>query len=136
MTKIRFEEDAAAIRRYLDSRVHEFIALATPISAIEVGYEVSQAGWVYIHADRREQHQRDGEWTSSLDDEPLLEMSHWVEADPEEVGRFLLEIIQTARADGLFSTLKRSGSIQLDIEDFDGSWAWPTFAELGKSNLA
>lgn len=136
MTMINSKDDAIALRRYLESRVREFAASGIPISGIGIGYEVSQSGWVYVNADTRKQHARDGEWTSGLDNDPLLEMSHWVETDPGEAGQFILKIIQSARADGVFSPLKQYGPVQLDIEDFDGSWAWPAYEELGKSNLA
>ena len=136
MTQITPEEDAAAIRRYLESRVLEFAASGAPVSAIEIGYELGQVGWIYVHADRRKHHRRDGSWTSVLGWAPLLEMNHWVQANPSEVGEFILEIVQEARADGLFSPLTRLGPVQLDIEDFDGAWAWPAFEGLGTVNLA
>jgi hypothetical protein len=133
---IKPKEDADAIRRYLQSRVKEFAAEGGTLSAIEIGYEVSQSGWVFVHADRREQHERDGEWTGGLDDGTMLELSHWVEADPEEAGKLILKIVQAARSDGVFLALGPPGSVQLDIEDFDGEWGWPKYEDLGKTNLA
>jgi hypothetical protein len=136
MPQIKPQEDAAAIRRYLDSRVREIAASRDAVSAIEIGYEVSQAGWVYVHADCRAQHERDGEWTLGLNDNNVLELAHWVGADSEEAGQMILKVVQAARADGVFSALGPPGSIQLDIEDFNGGWAWPEFDQLGKTNLA
>lgn len=135
MPKIKPNEDAVAIRRYLESRVKEIAAAGEGLSAIEIGYEVNQAGWVFVNADRREQHERDGEWTSGLDDSELLELAHWVGVAPEEAGKLVLSVVQAARKDGVFAALGPSGSIQLDIEDFDCEWAWPELEELGKTNL-
>ena len=136
MPNIKPKEDAQAIRRYLESRVKEFEAAGKAVSAVEIGYEVSQAGWVFVHADLRKEHERDGEWTRGLDDGELLELAHWAEADSEEAGMLVLNVVQAARKDGVFAKLGPPGSVQLDIEDFDGEWAWPTFEELGKTNLA
>lgn len=136
MAKLKPKEDADAIRRYLEARVKEIAAKGGAVSAIQIGYEVSQAGWVFVDADRRKVHERDGEWTAGLNNRNALELAHWVEADPEKAGKLILQVVQAARADGVFSALGPPGSIQLDIEDFDGAWAWPKFEELGKANLA
>src|SRR5438045_194333 len=116
MPKTKPKEDADAIRGYLESRVKSFAAAGEAVSAIEIGYEVSQSGWVFVHADLREQHERDGEWTGALDDGKLLELGHWVGVDSEEAGKLVLKVVLSARSDGVFSALGPPGSIQLDIE--------------------
>ena len=52
------------------------------------------------------------------------------------IGEMILHVLTTARKNGLFKDLSRFGNVQLDIEDFNGGWAWPEYDELGKSNLA
>ena len=137
------------------------------VSAIEVGYAFDQRGWFFCHFDTREDHDRDGEWTVFLDQEPysndLLERTHWYEGicggEPgpttfimmdgstrvledvteEEVARFLGEFIKAvvlqANHQGLFRKLPTRDTCQIDIEEFNGNWAWPEYDGLGKVNL-
>lgn len=80
MPEIDLRKDAVLFREALEQRVKQFEDEGGPLSAIEVGYDIDQGCWIFIHADRRPEHTRDGEWTGSLDDEDLLEMPHWLEA--------------------------------------------------------
>src|SRR4051812_43846409 len=115
------KEDADAIRGYLESRVKSFAAAGEAVSAVEIGYEGSQAGWVFVHADLREQHEGDGGWAGALDDGKLLELRRWGGVDSEEAGKLVLKVVLAAGKDGVFSALGPPGSIQLDIEHFDGA---------------
>jgi hypothetical protein len=47
-----------------------------------------------------------------------------------------LSAIEIGYSCGVFSQLKPFGSVQLDIEDFNGGWGWPEYDDLGKTNLA
>ena len=134
-------------------------------------HAINQAG--FLSTPTNVQHnQRDGEWTTSIEDEKLIKYDHWIEAieasfegkaftvikydgskfevafdedEPEEdsedpfvkaVGEMILEVLRAAKVDGVFSQLKPFGSVQLDIEDFNGGWGWPEYDDLGKTNFA
>jgi hypothetical protein len=47
-----------------------------------------------------------------------------------------LSAIEIGYSCGVFSQLKPFGSVQLDIEDFNGGWGWPEYDDLGKTNFA
>lgn len=66
------------------------------------------------------------------------EESDWESEDPfvQAVGEMILDVLKVAKVDGVFSQLERFGPVQLDIEDFNGGWAWPEYDDLGTSNLA
>lgn len=149
-----------------------------PICAIEIGYECEQSGWVLIHADRRDRHERDGQWTLAIDEKNLIAMPHWAEAMEarfrgeevkvtrtdgsafvigpdemedladaeesgdgddqlaEEIGQMLLDVMMAFKIEDRFDSLGPCGTIQLDIEEFNGSWAWPDYDDLGVTNIA
>ncbi|MEL6896054.1 MAG: hypothetical protein AAFP90_08125 [Planctomycetota bacterium] len=175
MKAIDLREDAIVFRRELETSVASIVAAAPEtLSAIEVGYSCDQSGWIFIHADERPQHQRDGQWTTAIDDDAYLELDHWIDTiesrfegesfavtkvdgtrfvvppfdedavdqdddadDPfvVAIGEMILKVLMDCKADGLFAPLKTNGDIQLDIEDFNGGWAWPNYDDLGKINL-
>jgi hypothetical protein len=176
MQTIDLSEDAKAFRRGLESKVIS-IAAAKPssLSALEIGYSCDQFGWIFINADERPQHERDGEWTIKIDEDLCIDFGHWIEAiestfegkaftvikidgtqfvvpasdevvegqsedadDPFTVaiGEMILAVLMNAKLDGVFTPLKIFGDVQLDIEDFNGGWAWPEYDDLGKTNLA
>ena len=70
MRTIDLCEDAKVFRRELESSVKS-IAAAKPasLSALEIGYSCDQSGWIFIHADERPTHERDGQWTTSIDED-------------------------------------------------------------------
>lgn len=174
MNTIDLREDSKTFRRQLERAVNELNKSKEPLSALEFGYDCDQGGWIFIHADRREQHERDGEWTSHIDDNKI-DLPHWIEAieanfeveeielikidgsrvilpsfddehEPDEdeeggplnlaVGEMILHVVMAAKSDGLFKPLSTRGPLQLDIEDFNGGWAWPEYDDLGTTNLA
>lgn len=135
------------------------------VSAIEVGYAFDQRGWFFVHFDTRPIHDRDGEWTVFLDREPfnrdLLERPDWYAActEADEVifilpdgtrrpvrdvteeeyaallGEFIKGVMLRAKDGGVFDHLPKQNECQIDIEEFNGHWAWPEYEQLGKSNL-
>lgn len=176
MKTIDLREDAKVFRRELESNVKS-IAAAKPasLSALEIGYSCDQSGWIFIHADERPQHERDGQWTTEIDEDRCIDFEHWIEAiessyegeaftvikidgtpfvvpaldeDAEEqdddaddpfvvaIGEMILDVLMKAKSDGVFTPLNTFGTVQLDIEDFNGGWGWPEYDELGKTNLA
>ncbi len=138
MPKLRPTQDEPAIRHYLESSVRKFAETREPIAAIEIGFEVCQAGWVFVHADRRPRHRRDGTWSAGLDEpgSDILELKHWVGVDPSKAGELILKVVNVARADGVFDALGKREAILVDIEDFDGEWSWPEAAETHSSDSA
>lgn len=161
---INFIDDLPPIREYIASRVRAQAQVNQPISAIEVGFRLCQAGILCLHFDLRQKHDRDGEWTRALDG-PVLELPQWQTAyesadangiafvlptgapcqlpaaagDEVVAGTFgeaLLSIALDAIANHTFDSLNLREDCQLDIEEFDGMWAWPlTYEEVGRTNL-
>jgi hypothetical protein len=135
-----------------------------PVSAIVVGYCLCQDGWVIVQFDTRPAHERDGHW-SSFENRDVFELPHWeaayeaVQEKPvtfilpdgsrrvlpkgstdEKVGavfgRVIRDVLLRAKKDGLFDALPKRDNCQLDVEEFNGMWAWPAYEKLGKVNLA
>jgi hypothetical protein len=81
MRTIDLRDDAKVFRRELESNV-KTIAAAKPasLSALEIGYSCDQSGWIFIHADERPKHERDGQWTTSIDEDRCIDFGHWIEA--------------------------------------------------------
>ncbi len=161
---VNFVEDLPLIREYIAERVHAQSQIEQPISAIEVGFQLCQAGILVLNFDLREKHDRDGEWTRALDG-PVLELPQWWEAyesaeehgiefilptgescrlppaagDEMVAGKFgeaLLSIALDAIAKHTFDSLNLREDCQLDIEEFDGMWAWPlSYEEVGRTNM-
>jgi hypothetical protein len=133
------------------------------ISAIEVGFSLGQEGWAAIHFDTRPVHLRDGSWSTEID-KGLVKIPGWKKArgalqkrggtvimpDRRKVaikanvaearvaaiyGTMIQGVVQQANQDGLFRKLPLRKGCQLDVEEFDGSWAWPAIRALGKTNL-
>ena len=128
-------------------------ANVAPISAVEVGFCYVQAGWILVHFDQRLQHERDGEWTN-FNEADLCLRDEWskladanidapvsitlhngkkldlpVQSSDElfasAIGRMLVEVLKTAKKEGLFDPLPKQTKWQIDVEDFNGNWAWP-----------
>ena len=167
---INLIHDLPPIRDYFADRVRAQAPLGEPVSAIEVGFRLDQACLIVLNLDTREQHARDGTWTTALDG-PALELPHWNKAfesarddgisfvlltgesrglaaewlNSEAVdgdgavasvfGEALLAIALDAIASGLFDPLPLRDECQLDLEEFDGMWAWPSEHEdVGRVN--
>jgi hypothetical protein len=163
-TLVNFIDDLPVIRDYIADRVRTQSRVAGPISAIEVGFQLCQAGLVLLHFDAREKHDRDGTWTLALSG-PTLVFPHWqaayesagedgasfvlltgerhdidAGADDETVagvfGEALLAITLDAIASGMFELLELRDDCQLDLEEFDGMWAWPSdYEDVGRTNI-
>lgn len=169
MKTIDTRNELAALRTYFARRVAEEKAAGRqgegPITAIEVGLRLCQAGYVLLHFDRREPHERDGEWTSEMEPESNMQkVTRWwkgyesveendirvilpdgsvaemLAGSGDEVsagafGEALWMIVVDAVARGTFAGLDLAPACQLDIDEFDGMWAWPDADELGSANL-
>jgi hypothetical protein len=164
MQNITFVKDLPKIQRYIDKCALAQQKIDDPITAIEFGMKLCQAGHLVLNFDVRVKHERDGEWTRSLDG-PTLSMQHWsmaymnaaeygiefVRLSGEkkfvapgagdaavagEFGKTLLSIIRDAKARDIFTPLRLAQECQVEILEFDWMWQWPTEqAELGKRNL-
>src|SRR5262245_16046962 len=150
---VDFRDDVPLIRKHLGARTKSQARVADAISAIEIGFQLNQAGLILVHFDTRPKHDRDGSWTNSMDG-PVLKVPRWRRAyeaaerhgvsfilpdgtakhiapgasDAKVAGvfgRVLLAVIKDALASGTFEPLKLRKSCQLDIEQFDNMWAWP-----------
>src|SRR5688572_31309081 len=73
---VNFAEDLPTVREYIAGRVRAQAKVNQPVSAVEVGFQLCQAGLLLLHFDVREKHDRDGQWTLALDG-PTLELPHW-----------------------------------------------------------
>ncbi len=73
---VNFTHDLPLIRDYIAGRVRAQETVGEPISAIELCFQLCQAGIVVINFDTREEHENDGTWTDALDG-PVLELPHW-----------------------------------------------------------
>jgi hypothetical protein len=161
---VRFLNDLPALRDHIAERVRTQSQVHKPISAIEVGFQLSQSGLVLLHFDTRKKHTRDGSWTLALGG-PTLALPHWQAAyedagedgisfvlptgerhgldageDEETVvgvfGEALRAITLDALAAGMFASLKLKDDCQLDLEEFDGLWAWPSdYEDVGRTNI-
>ena len=81
MQTVDLREDAKILRRELEAAIESIVASKPScLSAIEIGYSCDQSGWIFIHPDERPAHQRDGEWTTNIEDENLIKYDHWIEA--------------------------------------------------------
>lgn len=51
------------------------------------------------------------------------------------LGRLIKDALLKAKKAKLFDEVPKHEKCQLDIEDFNGSWAWPKYEDLGRNNL-
>jgi hypothetical protein len=135
-----------------------------PVSAVEAGYYLRQQCWVVIHFDKRTRHSNDGIWTEYIAREsvkiPAWKSGHDAAQKrggvfitpagktvrlPADVscarlaaiyGGMIKTVLLDARKAGVFKTLPKREGCQLEVEEFDGMWAWPRLNHLGKANLA
>ena len=152
---IDLRKDAADIRTMLERRTAQFLSQppGEAVSGIEVGYSYHQ-GWVVAFFDTRAVHEIDGEWTV-FDERDLLYRPHWEAAAdargrggvafvlpdgrrlaapadmPEHdfagvYGQMIADVLVSAEAQGVFAALPKRQTYQLDVEEFDGCWAWTT----------
>ena len=81
MKTVDLREDAKVLRRELEAAIKSIVASKpTSLSAIEIGYSCDQSGWIFIHPDERSTHERDGQWTTSIEDDKCINFDHWIEA--------------------------------------------------------
>ena len=160
---VDFRKDIEPIRKHLAARVATQFKTRTPVSGITVGFQLNQAGFVVVHFDVRDKHERDGSWTDAMGG-ATLKMPQWRRAyeaaggkgvafvmpdgkaqdlppdagDGKVAGVFgmvLFAIVRDAISSGVFASLPLRDECQLDMEEFDGMWAWPEFDDLGRTNI-
>ena len=85
------------------------------MSALEFGYSCDQAGWIFIHADERDEHERDGEWTAAIDEDNYIDFEHWVEAVE---ARFEGESFTVMCVDGSSFVVSAEGEEEADEDPF------------------
>jgi hypothetical protein len=127
-----------------------------PIKMIYAGYEFDQRGWFALIFDRRPDAAHDGEWTGYLDGN-MLERPSWTVARERNderpiqvrtvdgstkafppgtefgplIGRMLVEVLQRAEREGVFSRLPRANELELGLEEFNGSLGWSSLTGFG-----
>lgn len=161
---VNFIDDLPRLREYFEKRIHSQSKSRDSICAVEIGFRLCQAGFVFLNFDTREKHNRDGEWTNAINRD-ILEMPHWQEAyeSAEEdgasfvllsgeklnlppgagdeavaavFGEALIAIVLDRIADGALAPLNLKEDCQLDSEEFDGMWAWPvSYDDVGRTNV-
>jgi hypothetical protein len=161
--KLDLRAEKAAIQEYIASRVAGFDPETNygpgegqTISAIDLGYDFVQGGWVALIFDTRDESEPDGSWTTFLDDDNLLYRS-WPElADAifdeqavtvtlldgtqrnfsgsddldtagELLGQLMHDLLLEARDTGLLGTLPTAEKCYLGVEDFNGAYGWPDY---------
>jgi hypothetical protein len=114
MPEINLLQDAQIFRAALERKVAEF--QADTLSAIEVGYDCDDQGWIYIHADRRPVHEADGDWTIEMEEEEIVAMEHWIEA---REARYEGEVLSVRKIDGTAVALSALDDDELEHEEND-----------------
>jgi hypothetical protein len=130
MKTIDLREDAKVFRRELESTVKS-IATDKPasLSALEIGYSCDQSGWIFIHADERPQHERDGQWTAKIDEDRCIDFEHWIEA------------IESSFEGEAFTVIKINGTqfvvpaLDVDAEEQDEDADDPLVVAIGEMIL-
>lgn len=136
---------------------------ASPVYRIDFGFEFGQSNWVALVFDTREDAEPDGEWANMIDEADFLQNPRWpiwhelpeeeqvsfinlggqtidVMSDPDNlicaiVGEALKHTLITARDEGLFQSLPKAKKCELGVENLEGYYGWPDYADRGKENL-
>ena len=114
MPEINLLQDAQTFRAALEQKVAELHS--ETLSAIEVGYDCDEEGWIYIHADRRPVHEADGDWTVEMDEDQVLSMEHWIDAQD---ARFEGEPVSLRKVDGSAVALSALDDDELERDEED-----------------
>ena len=169
--KLDLRVEKVNIQKYLKSRVAAFDPETNygpgdgqTISAIDVGYDCSQGGWVTVIFDTRDAPEPDGQWTTFLDEENLyysdsdwagLAEAIWEDQSvvvtrldgieqtvsedtdviSELLGEMLKELLFEARTSGLLGKLPTAEKCYLGVEDFNGVFGWPEYEQRDAEGL-
>ena len=169
--KIDLRTERAAIQKYLETRINEFDAQTnygpgegTTITAMDLGFEFSQGGWVALIFDTRDDAEPDGQWTTFLDEENLFySATDWpaladamfegesvevtfvdgttksISDDWEElivaIGEMLKDLLLEAKSSGLFKKLPKAPKCYIGVEDFEGNYGWPQYEQRETEGL-
>ena len=133
------------------------------VTRIDIGYQCDQAGWVALVFDTRPRAKPDGEWNAHIagnvlqrpkwlaameanGEQPIrVVMPDGIERDlpPESfdelttiLGELLRDVVLKARNDGMFESLPKARRCELGVEEHDGNYGWPVYAQRGRDNLA
>ncbi len=135
-----------------------------PVSRIDLWFWLYDGGlsppFVLLHLDTRPESEPDGTWSHESFAEVKLprwrrsiekmiegEMVEFVmrdgsvrKGDADQIesvfGEFLVDVLKSARADGVFKILPKSAGCELGVESDDGEFGWPVYEERGRENLA
>jgi hypothetical protein len=131
------------------------------VSAVTSEFYLCQGGWLHLGFDLRPKHNRDGRM---LKDSEIINIPAWHRAHnalqkhggviilpggkkvtvkskvsckrlAEIYGELIKGVLLQAHKEGVLAKLSLGKACQLDVYDFDGNWAWPTYARLGKVNV-
>jgi len=160
---IDFRTETEDFRNYLAQRIKEHLAARGPSpTLVHVGFTFDQAGWIIVYFDTRPNAIRDGEWTTHIDTQLLLERPHWYEgsefqnlgdmhlldcegnelqswsANPSLqefaniLGDFLRTSVMKFESENLFQPLIDSRRLEFCVEEFTGLYGWPVDPEIAK----
>ena len=159
----KFYEFVAQRVRSFNPKTNEGPGKGKRVSRIDVGFGLYQSGWACLVFDTRRNPEPDGEWNMHID-ETVLERPRWAKAcDAVDegplhvilpdgtrlqfpagstgqlvaaIGDMLRAALLKARDDGLLSALPKAPRCELGVEEQDGTYGWPTYAERRQNNLA
>ncbi len=162
--KVDFRQDAIAIRTFLKDAVRDYSAKQHPaVTRIDLAFSLGDSEstlWVHLHLDTKAGGEPDGDPTHR--DLAQLERQSWLaavqavcndelvavvkldgktqECDAgalgQQVGVFLVSMLQEARAAGIFAGLPKARRCELGVEDpTTGEFGWPNYDDRGKENL-
>jgi hypothetical protein len=72
-----------------------------------------------------------------IDPRKYVTVNLGVAAKLEKVfGEFLVGVLKSARADGIFEALPKAERCEPGVEESGGGFGWPVYKDRGKENLA
>lgn len=161
---LRVEQDLIRSRLVRGVRRYAAHQADRPLTAIELQYSAND-GFVNFNLDTRPEHEPGdltdmthygfesveckhwrelSEWP---DDEPLEMITHTgelirFESGPVEIpeferpfGEMLLDLLRSMRDAGDFAALPKAAGCQMGVEEMEGTFGWPDYADRGKDNL-
>lgn len=155
-------KESAAISRFIAKRVDRFDSTTNvgpgegaKVSAVELGFDFEQGGWVALIFDTRQKPDRDGEWNGFLEEETMLQRPEWAELsealregkrvaitlmngrktslthDCEALGEVLYHMLKDTFTDsiheGAFRSLPRRSKCYVGVEETEGRFGWPDY---------
>ncbi|MCA8987831.1 MAG: hypothetical protein KDA78_09340 [Planctomycetaceae bacterium] len=134
-----------------------------PVTYIEFGFEFGQGNELWLVIDTRPNAEPDGQWTQQIGKIRELGRPHWpiwhdlpddevvyfidlngnqinVMDNPDEqiceiIGEAMKQALLTSRDNGVFRALPTAEACELAVENLEGFYGWPIYADRGKENL-